>query len=440
MNALKKRGHGIRAGSLAGVVALALSLAACGVTGQVTGREDAVSENMVATGTERDTSGATGGVTEELESEVKKETVTEADGNEEVKTYVATGENESALEVSGNETVFVSDALIRKPEGGASSADEASFYGVNSAVRVYGNGALTLDGCSITADAKNATGVFAYKNGVINLKDCEVCVTGGGAGGIQVAGGGTLTGENLTVKSASKAAIRSDRGGGFLSLDGGTYVSMGKDGCPAIYSTAEIIVRNAECVSENSRAVIIEGKNSVTLENCTLSGNDQSSKAGSVHGNVLLYQSASGDAAEGTSTFSMTGGRITSLSGAMFYCTNTSSVINLSNAELQLSEEESLIIVSAGRWGKEGKNGGKCTLNAVDQVLRGSVSVDGISSLNLSLSNSSFEGSVSGDGIINVCLDEGSTWKLTGDSVVTKVSGNLDGIDLNGFALTILEK
>ena len=77
----------------------------------------------------------------------------------------------------------------------------------------------------------------------------------------------------------------------------------------------------------------------------------------------------------------MTGGAITSRSGAMFYCTNTASVINLNGAAVNLSEDETLLIVSAGRWGKDGRNGGKCTLNAENQTLTGSISVDSISTL-----------------------------------------------------------
>ena len=34
-----------------------------------------------------------------------------------------------------------------------------------------------------------------------------------------------------------------------MMLDGGTYTSTGKNGCPAIYSTADITVKNAVCVS-----------------------------------------------------------------------------------------------------------------------------------------------------------------------------------------------
>lgn len=354
--------------------------------------------------------------------------------------YTANQDDQSAVDVSGAQNIVIADALIQKMGGNASSADAASFRGVNSAVRVYDQATLTISNSSVEAAAQNATGVFAYDGGTVNISDCTVNVTGGGAGGVQVAGGGTLYGQNLTVTSASKAAIRSDRGGGVMVLDGGSYTSTGTNGCPAIYSTAEITVRNAECVSEQSRAVIIEGMNSVTLENVTIEGNDQSTKSGSIHANVLLYQSASGDAKEGTSVFSMTGGAITSRSGAMFYCTNTASVINLNDAALNLSEDGSLLIVSAGRWGKDGRNGGRCTLNAEHQTLTGSITVDSISALSVSMTESDFTGSINAEqegGTVHVTMDENSTWTLTGDSYVTSFSGDLQRIDANGYHLYV---
>lgn len=352
--------------------------------------------------------------------------------------YTANLDDQSAVDVSGTQNIVIADALIQKTGGNASSADAASFRGVNSAVRVYDQAALTLSNSTIEATAQNATGVFAYDGGTINISDCTVTVTGGGAGGVQVAGGGTLYGQNLTVTSAGKAAIRSDRGGGTMVLDGGTYTSTGTNGCPAIYSTAEITVRNAECMSEQSRAVIIEGMNSVVLENVTIEGNDLSTKSGSIHANVLLYQSASGDAKEGTSVFSMTGGTMTSHSGSMFYCTNTASVINLNDAALNLSEGGSLLIVSAGRWGKDGRNGGRCTLNAENQTLTGSIIVDSISTLSINMTESDFTGSINADqegGTVHVTMDEGSSWTLTGDSYVTSFSGDLQNIHANGYHL-----
>ena len=54
------------------------------------------------------------------------------------------------------------------------------------------------------------------------------------SGGIHVAGGGTLHAWNVTAETSgqSSAAIRSDRGGGTMVVDGGTYTSNGKAAMP----------------------------------------------------------------------------------------------------------------------------------------------------------------------------------------------------------------
>lgn len=354
--------------------------------------------------------------------------------------YIATGTDESAVEISGSNKATLKNVIINKESGNASSADDSSFEGVNAGIRAYGNSELYIYDSKVISNAKNATGVFAYDDAKIYIYDSTVTVTGGGSGGVQVAGGGTLYGENLYVTSESKAAVRSDRGGGYLYLDGGTYISNGKDGCPAIYSTAEIVVKNATLTSNNSRAVIIEGKNSVYLENCILSGYDQSTKTGSVKANVLLYQSGSGDASEGTSVFTMINGEMSANSGSMFYCTNTNSIINLTNCKLNLSSDGTLLIVSEGRWGKDGNNGGDCTLNVFDQLLEGEIIVDEISSLSMNLTNSTYTGIINSDNAnatINFTLDQDSTWTLTGDSYITSFSGSYDNINSNGYSLYV---
>lgn len=353
-------------------------------------------------------------------------------------TYVAAGEDESVLFADGDVSASVSGSYINKADGGASSADDSSFKGLNAAIRACGNAVLDLKDVTVEASAENATGVFAYEDSTINISDSVINVSGGGAGGVQVAGGGTLYGKNLTVTSASKAAIRSDRGGGTLVIYGGTYVSLGSNGCPAIYSTADITVSNADCRSENSRAVIIEGKNSVTLNNTTLSGNDQSTKEGSVKAGLLLYQSTSGDAKEGTSVFTMTGGSLETKTGALFYCTNTSSVINLNNVSLTPSEDNSLLIVSEGRWGKDGRNGGNAVFNAENQTLAGSIYVDSISSLELNLNGSTYTGHINSEGDTKMTLTSGSKWILDGDSTISSFEGSMDDVDLNGYSLNIL--
>ena len=128
---------------------------------------------------------------------------------------------------------------------------------------------------------------------------------------------------------------------------------------------------------------------------------------------------------------------MTSQSGAVFYCTNTASEIYLTGAELTLSEDGTLLIVSAGRWGKDGNNGGNCAFYADSQTLTGDVIVDAISKLDFQLTGSSYTGAITGDGAVSVTLDSNSAWTLTGDSYVTSLFGDTVGIDLNGYTLYV---
>ena len=54
-------------------------------------------------------------------------------------TYTATGDDESVLEASGTVKATVTGAALNKTAGKASGADDASFTGLNAAIRVYGD-------------------------------------------------------------------------------------------------------------------------------------------------------------------------------------------------------------------------------------------------------------------------------------------------------------
>ena len=76
----------------------------------------------------------------------------------------------------------------------------------------------------------------------------------------------------METNGESAAAIRSDRGGGTMVVDGGTYTSNG-EGSPAVYCTADIAVKDATLTANGSEAVCIEGLNSLHLFDCDLTGN-----------------------------------------------------------------------------------------------------------------------------------------------------------------------
>jgi len=364
-------------------------------------------------------------------------------------TYTSINADENAIRAEGAITATLDGVEVLKTGGDASSNDASSFYGLNAAILALDGANLKISGGTITASTEGSNGVFAYDGATIDITDTVINVTGGNAGGIEVAGEGNLYATNLTVNSSNKAAIRSDRGGGVLTVDGGTYTTSGSSGAPAIYSTADITASNATLVAETSEAIVVEGLNSVTLNDCDVSGAMEGtySKTGSenVH-NVMLYQSMSGDAQVGTSSFTMTGGTLVSHNGDMFYVTNTSSVISLSKVNLTQAQGTYLLRVSGNSssrgWGTVGANGGTAEFNLTDQEISGDIYVDSISTLTMKIAeNSMFTGSINQEGdkasALSITIDDTSTWKLTADSYITEFNGDLNQVVLDGFTLYI---
>ena len=375
-------------------------------------------------------------------------------------TYTSTSSGQNAVLVNTSDEVTINNPTVTK-SGGDSAGDNESFYGTNSAVMVKGGSTANIIGGTITSDAAGANGVFSYggnggQNGAsgdgttVNISDTKITTTGNGSGGIMTTGGGITVAKNLTVETSgqSSAAIRTDRGGGTVQVTGGTYTSNGL-GSPAIYSTAAITVNDATLTSTKSEGVCIEGLNSVTLNNCTLNANNtQTNGQATFLDSVMIYQSMSGDSAEGTSTFTMNGGTINSQSGHVFHVTNTSAVINLNGVNINNSDSSNVLLsVSDDGWSGASNI---ATLTTQNQVLSGDILVGSNSTLNLNLSGTTFSGNISGNvtnssgdvvsssiGTVNVTLDETSKWYLTGNTYVSGFEGTASNVITNGYSLYV---
>ncbi len=375
--------------------------------------------------------------------------------------YSSTTADENAILVDTSEEVTISSPTVSKT-GDSDGGDNCNFYGINSAVTVKGGSATYITGGSITATAEGANGVFSYggnggQNGAagdgttVYITDTEITTSGNNGGGIMTTGGGVMVAKNLTVNTSgrSSAAIRTDRGGGTVTVTGGSYTSAGQ-GSPAIYSTADITVNDAELASAKSEGVCIEGKNSITLNNSTLTASNTALNGNATfYDTIMIYQSQSGDAADGTSSFSMTGGTLNSLSGHVFHVTNTSAVINLNGTDIYNYDDENVLIsVCDDGWSGAGN---EATLNATDQTLEGSILVGDDSTLTLNMAGSTtFLGNTSGQitngkgetvsssiGTVNVTMSGGeAVWVLTDDSEISSIQGS-GKINYNGHTLTV---
>lgn len=353
--------------------------------------------------------------------------------------YVSSEAGVHALEADGEDASYDNISVIKT--GDAEQGDENDFYGTNAAVIAQNGGSLEITNSKIDTNAAYGNAVFSYGEGsTVNISDSTITTSEHNSGGIMVTGGGTLNAENLhiTTQGGSSAAIRSDRGGGTLTVKKGTYETNGS-GSPAIYSTADITVDDATLISNAAQAVVVEGKNSVTLNNTEVTGNNvvQNSDKTDLLQAVMIYQSMSGDADTGKGVFTMNGGSLTSTNAGMFFVTNTVAEINLDNVKMAYATDDLLRIQSEG-WGNEGENGGQVTLNAKDQDLEGIVTVDENSNLNMYLSGSSdFEGSIDNKGKVYVELSDDATWTLTADTAISGLTCGKDAIKLNGHKLTV---
>ena len=374
-------------------------------------------------------------------------TITE-DTEVDSETYTSTGDDENALRVDGA-TVTLKDITIEKTAGSSSNTEDGDFYGLNAGLLVLNGATATITGATVNTSVTNGNGVFSYGEGtVVNISDSTIRTTENNSGGIQTTGGGTMNAANLDVETQgnSAAAIRSDRGGGTVNVDGGSYVTNGT-GSPAIYCTADISVSDATLTANASEGVVVEGKNSVALTDCDVTGNMSNTYNGDSDENIhciMIYQSMSGDADVGEATFSAEGGSITAKTGDMFYITNTDCEITLKDVAFTLANDVFLRVEgnsSSRGWGTEGANGGDVTLTADSQEFTGNILVDEISSLVLTMKNgTSYEGAINPDGdggTVDVTLDDNSTWTLTGDSYITSFDGDTANITANGYHLYV---
>ena len=382
--------------------------------------------------------------------------ITAAEDADYVGTFSSEMGEQNVIHVTDGAVVTVKDSVVTNAgEGGG--GDAASFYGVGASLFVS-DGELYVSDTEITGTTAGGTGVFGYDTGVAYVSNVTIRNSGSNAaGGIHVAGGGTLYAWDCDVVTTggSSAAIRSDRGSGTMVVDGGSYIT--ENGTAAVYCTADISVHNAYLYAGASEAVAIEGKNSVRLFDCDLTGNMQPTALNDNRvWNIIVYQSMSGDSSIGTSEYDMIGGTLTCNAGPVIFNTNTDSYITFKGVDVSYSEETTYWLQVTGNsssrtWGTAGKNGADCIFSAYEQAMQGDVMYDTISNLDFYMldgsalngaiiCDDSYNGGYTGEGIMNLSIGEGSVWTVTGDSVITgtlSLEGSIAGAKVVGTDGTV---
>ncbi|WP_240539365.1 adhesin [Bifidobacterium sp. SO1] len=390
-----------------------------------------------------------------------------ADGKEVTssgETTTATDSDQNAALAQNGGTLTIENATLTK-SGDSDNADNNNFYGTNSISLTVGEDSKTIiSGSKLTASSSGSNGVFATDSGTALVYDTTISTTSDNSRALDATYSGTILAGKVTADTQGdhSATVATDRGGGNVSVTDSELSTAGS-GSPLLYSTGDVQVNNVTGTASGSQIAGMEGYNTILISNSTLESTN-TGKTGSdpIANGVIIYQSTSGDAESSTgehATFQAKDSTLKSAieSGSMFYFTNTTADVVLSNTTLDFDTSKATLINASGNdsnnWGSAGSNGATVTFTGRDQTLEGDVTADTISSVDLYLlegsiwtgaasitENSSAANGSTSDAPITVNVDGTSTWVVTKDTTISALNVASGGkvVDSDGKTVTIV--
>ena len=350
-------------------------------------------------------------------------------------TYTSTNSDENAVQITGG-TFTMTDCTVSKTGSDTSDEDGSSFYGINSAVYCGGSSSvLNISGGTVTTSTKGANGVFAYDYGTINISDVTINTSSNLSRGIHATGGGIINATNLTITTAKTncSVIATDRGGGTVTVEGGTYTTTGDDSA-ITYSTGTITTTDITGSSSKGEIGVIEGDNSITYYNCNMT-------SGSSSRGLMILQSGSGDSEGYNGVITVNGGSLT-LTGSstplLEVPTLITATLTLKDVTLTVPSGELMYVNYNTQWSTYGGTG---TLNLTTDstwTYTGAVNADSYSTAIVYVgSGVTWNGTIdSGNTALSTTVTVDGVWSLTGNSYVDNLTIN-DGavVYTNGYTL-----
>ncbi|CVI69733.1 hypothetical protein NDGK_01633 [Clostridiales bacterium CHKCI001] len=328
--------------------------------------------------------------------------------------FQSSSSNENALLVSEEGQLTLQNAAIHK-SGNTIGSEDNNSYGQNAALAVVGGSHASLTNTTVTSSSIGANGiVVAGENSSIQATDLAVTTIGDNSNGIDATYNGQIEASNvnITTTGAYSAPVSVSQAHSKIHITGGKF-SASHAVSPCLFSAGDLIVDSVTGSSQN---------NSASIEGGSVTWIDSSFTSAGNYG-VLLYETSESNA--GSSSFSSENSRLTTtVTDSIFYATNTTAYIDLTNTVIDSSCN--LLLNCSGNangdWGKEGNNGAIVKLSADTQTLQGNIQCDSISQVSVSLKNNSIlTGAINtantGD-LVSIELDSSSQWNVTDTSYV----------------------
>lgn len=320
------------------------------------------------------------------------------------------------------------------------ASDDADTDGSNAAILANDSATLRLRDSLIFSDGSHAHGVFSLGDGTnITVSECVAVTMGSNSSGLMTYDEGTIDAVHATVETfgENSPALNVHDSGGQITAERGSYSTSGVNS-PVILTNGPVGMSNARLEAKSSQAVIAEGEANVLLQSCDVTANSETASSDQA---VMIYRAGTGNSLSETSYFTMSGGKLTSSNGDVFYASNVNAAISLSEVEITNEDDNGAFLrAGASRWGTTGLNGGKITLYAAKQSIEGDIALDGVSDMNMYLTdNSYFTGAINRtetSARIFVSISN-SRWTLTADSHISSLNCQAGSINLNGHTLYV---
>jgi len=307
--------------------------------------------------------------------------------------------------------------------GDGSGGDNSSFYGNNSTIyagaasstnyqsTTAASGAkIVITNGVVTSSAQGANAVIATNGATVEIDGITIVNNNSVSRGLHATYGGIITASNvdITTNEATSSTIATDRGGGTVTVTGGTATANGSRSA-VIYSTGTMSATDLVGTSAQGEIAVIEGDNNITMTNCTMT-------SGSSERGLLMMQSGSGDASGVNPVMTITGTSLTmtdTTAPLLEVATCVTATCTLSGCTLTVPSGVIMYVMDDSQWSTTGAVG------------------------NLILDNGTYEGQVKYDAgyTANVTVNEDAVWNLNADTSICTLVNN-GTINLNGYTLT----
>lgn len=328
-------------------------------------------------------------------------------------TLSTTQSDYNVVQVTNGNLTLNNCTITKTGDTNSSDGDATSFYGINSAVYAKGLNAtsvITLNGGTITTNSKGSNAVFAWRGATIYVNDVTIHNYERVSRGLHATYEGIIVATNvdITTESETSSTIATDRGGGTVTVTGGSATAKGSKSA-VIYSTGTMSATDLTGSSAQGEMAVIEGDNSITMTNCTMT-------SGSSERGLLMMQSGSGDASGYNPVMTITGTSLTMTDASaplLEVATAVTATCTLDNCTVNVPSGILMYVMDDDQWTTNGAIG------------------------TLVLSNGTYSGQVKYDSgyTANVTINSDATWNLTANTSVCAIVNN-GTINTNGYTLT----